>query len=99
MTLLVLILASSILGVIVALLWRWQPWKLFAAVTGTSSLMAAYVAEWPTASAVFQDVWSFLWFLFSYGLFFAPAVLAANGASAVVLLLRKNVLRGPTRKI
>ena len=99
MTLIVFILSASLLGVVIASLWRGQIWKLFTAVTVASSLVGLSLADWPSASAVFHDVWSFLWFLFNYGLFFAPAVLAANCASAVILLVRKKLVADPKQKI
>lgn len=83
MMLLILMSLFFVLGAILGTIWRWRVWLLFAAVLIGSCLGSLYVAEFPTLAAIFNDAWSFLYFVLNYGIY--VGLIAAAGSVGAFL--------------
>ena len=96
MVLLVLMFFFLVLGAILGVIWKWRIWILFALVAVTSCLGSLYVAEFPSRAAIFNDVWSFLYFLLNYGVY--VGLVAGAGASGALLGLLATRRLGKRRE-
>lgn len=94
--LLVLMFFFLVLGAVLGVIWKWRVWHLFALVAVAACLGSLYVAEFPSRAAIFNDVWSFLWFLLNYGVY--VGLIAAAGASGTLLGLLATKKLGKHRE-
>ena len=91
MTLLILMIGSLALSLLLGLVWRWRLPLLFIVVVIISFLGSLYVAEFPPRVSIFHDVWSFLWFLLNYGIFFALVIGSGAIGTVVGLFVARRI--------
>jgi len=89
MELLILVVLLFLVGTILGAIWKFRVWLLFALVATTACLGSLFVSELPPRQAIFNDVWSFLWFLLNYGVYVGFVVAAGVFGTFLGLRTRK----------